>query len=178
MSPLKALLGKFVTIESDEEYGGLLLGTAYGFLIMFSYYILRAVRDLMSAGGGYILAPAQSVHGIKHINTEKQAVLEAWSAFGRPVAPLLSCWVNVDIPTRTCVLHAELCEEVARVRRTGLKGVDELLRDGGWLQFGGRDGARDFTARLLEGRGRYEVKDCLKCSRPSTPERVTDRTDR
>ena len=49
MSPLKALLGKFVTIESDEEYAGLLLGTAYGFLIMFSYYILRAVRDEISS---------------------------------------------------------------------------------------------------------------------------------
>jgi AAA family ATP:ADP antiporter len=46
---MKALVRKFVTIESDEESAGLMLGTAYGFLIMFSYYILRAVRDEISS---------------------------------------------------------------------------------------------------------------------------------
>ena len=46
---LKALVRKFVTIESDDEFAGLLVGTAYGFLIMFSYYILRAVRDEISS---------------------------------------------------------------------------------------------------------------------------------
>lgn len=33
----------------DEEVPGLLWGTAYGFLILFSYYILRAVRDDISS---------------------------------------------------------------------------------------------------------------------------------
>ena len=47
--PVKSLLCKFVAIESDSEIRGLLLGTAYGFLIMFSYYILRAVRDEISS---------------------------------------------------------------------------------------------------------------------------------
>ena len=46
---MKWLVRKFVTIESDEEFAGLMLGTAYGFLIMFSYYILRAVRDEISS---------------------------------------------------------------------------------------------------------------------------------
>jgi len=46
---MKSLLNKFVAIESDEELKGLLLGTAYGFLIMFAYYILRAVRDEISS---------------------------------------------------------------------------------------------------------------------------------
>jgi AAA family ATP:ADP antiporter len=46
---LKALVRKFVTIENDDEIAGLLVGTAYGFLIMFSYYILRAVRDEISS---------------------------------------------------------------------------------------------------------------------------------
>lgn len=46
---LKALAGKVVEIRSDDELRGMLWGTTYGFLIMFSYYILRAVRDEISA---------------------------------------------------------------------------------------------------------------------------------
>ena len=46
---MKSLLNRFVAIESDDELKGLLLGTAYGFLIMFAYYILRAVRDEISS---------------------------------------------------------------------------------------------------------------------------------
>jgi AAA family ATP:ADP antiporter len=46
---LKALIGKFVEIHDDAELKGLLTGTVYGFLIMFSYYILRAVRDEISS---------------------------------------------------------------------------------------------------------------------------------
>jgi len=43
------LLARVVDIRSDVEQQGLLWGTAYGFLIMLSYYILRAVRDEISA---------------------------------------------------------------------------------------------------------------------------------
>ena len=46
---MKALVSKFVEVRSDDELKGLLWGTAYGFLIMLSYYILRAVRDEISA---------------------------------------------------------------------------------------------------------------------------------
>lgn len=46
---LKALVGKVVEFRNDDELSGLLWGTTYGFLIMFSYYILRAVRDEISA---------------------------------------------------------------------------------------------------------------------------------
>jgi AAA family ATP:ADP antiporter len=46
---MKALIGKFVEIRSDDELKGLLWGTAYGFCIMFGYYILRAVRDEISS---------------------------------------------------------------------------------------------------------------------------------
>jgi len=46
---MKALVAKFVEVRSDDELQGLLWGTAYGFLIMLSYYILRAVRDEISA---------------------------------------------------------------------------------------------------------------------------------
>jgi len=46
---MMALVSKFVEVRSDNELRGLLWGTAYGFLIMLSYYILRAVRDEISA---------------------------------------------------------------------------------------------------------------------------------
>jgi len=46
---LKALAGKFVDIRDDDELKGLLIATLYGFVIMFSYYILRAVRDEISS---------------------------------------------------------------------------------------------------------------------------------
>ena len=46
---LKALIGKFADIRDDAEMKGLLIATAYGFFIMFSYYILRAVRDEISS---------------------------------------------------------------------------------------------------------------------------------
>ena len=46
---LKALIGKAVELHDDRELKGLLWATAYGFFIMFSYYILRAVRDEISS---------------------------------------------------------------------------------------------------------------------------------
>ena len=46
---LKTLLAKVVPFESDEELRGMLWAAAYGFFIMFAYYILRAVRDEIAA---------------------------------------------------------------------------------------------------------------------------------
>jgi AAA family ATP:ADP antiporter len=46
---MRALIEKFVEIRREEELKGLLWGTAYGFCIMFGYYILRAVRDEISS---------------------------------------------------------------------------------------------------------------------------------
>ena len=46
---LKTVINRFVDIRDDDELRGLLLATAYGFFIMFSYYILRAVRDEISS---------------------------------------------------------------------------------------------------------------------------------
>ncbi|MGD8347328.1 MAG: hypothetical protein PVI83_08775 [Lysobacterales bacterium] len=46
---MKKLIGKFVDIRSESELKGLLWSIAYGFLIMSSYYILRAVRDEIGA---------------------------------------------------------------------------------------------------------------------------------
>ena len=46
---LKTLIGRFVDLRSDDELRGMLWAAAYAFFIMFSYYILRAVRDEISA---------------------------------------------------------------------------------------------------------------------------------
>lgn len=43
------LISKFVELRDDTEQAGMLWATAYGFFIMFSYYILRAVRDEISS---------------------------------------------------------------------------------------------------------------------------------
>lgn len=44
-----ALINGLVDLEDKNELRGLLWATAYGFFIMFSYYILRAVRDEISS---------------------------------------------------------------------------------------------------------------------------------
>jgi AAA family ATP:ADP antiporter len=49
MGLLKNIINKFVETHDDNELKGLLVATAYGFFIMFSYYILRAVRDEISS---------------------------------------------------------------------------------------------------------------------------------
>ena len=46
---LKSLIGKVVDFRNDDELRGVLWAAAYGFLIMVAYYILRAVRDEISA---------------------------------------------------------------------------------------------------------------------------------
>jgi AAA family ATP:ADP antiporter len=46
---LASVVNKFVDIRDDNEMRGLWWATAYGFFIMFSYYILRAVRDEISS---------------------------------------------------------------------------------------------------------------------------------
>jgi AAA family ATP:ADP antiporter len=49
MRLLKPLVSKMVDVRNDDELKGLFIATAYGFFIMFSYYILRAVRDEISS---------------------------------------------------------------------------------------------------------------------------------
>jgi AAA family ATP:ADP antiporter len=46
---LKALIGKLVDFRDDDEMKGMLWAAAYGFFIMFAYFVLRAVRDEISA---------------------------------------------------------------------------------------------------------------------------------
>ena len=46
---MQKLISKLVDVRGEDELKGLMWGTAYGFFIMFSYYILRAVRDEISS---------------------------------------------------------------------------------------------------------------------------------
>ena len=46
---LKTRLSRLIDFRSDEEFRGMLQAAAYGFCIMFAYYVLRAVRDEISA---------------------------------------------------------------------------------------------------------------------------------
>ncbi|MDT8369736.1 MAG: hypothetical protein RQ745_11050 [Longimicrobiales bacterium] len=46
---LVSLLSRLIDFENPDEPRGMLQATAYGFCIMFAYYILRAVRDEISA---------------------------------------------------------------------------------------------------------------------------------
>lgn len=46
---LRSLLGWAVDFRDDRELRGMLLAAGYGFFIMFAYYVLRAVRDEISA---------------------------------------------------------------------------------------------------------------------------------
>ncbi len=46
---IKALVGRAVDFRDDTEWTGMVWATVYGFFIMLSYYILRAVRDEISA---------------------------------------------------------------------------------------------------------------------------------
>ena len=46
---LRTSVRKFVEIRDDDELKDLLWATLYGFFSMFSYYILRAVRDEISS---------------------------------------------------------------------------------------------------------------------------------
>lgn len=46
---VKGLVGRAVDFRDDKEWSGMWLATMYGFFIMLSYYILRAVRDEISA---------------------------------------------------------------------------------------------------------------------------------
>lgn len=45
-------------------------------------------------------------------------------------------WVNVDKPTKRCVIHSKAnCIFVKKKKTTTYKGVGILKRDGGWMVF-------------------------------------------
>ena len=46
---MRRLIGMVVDFKDDSELRGMMWATAYGFFILFSYYIIRPVRDEISA---------------------------------------------------------------------------------------------------------------------------------
>ena len=47
-------------------------------------------------------------------------------------------WINIDKPLRKCTIHTNHnCGFLRRKHATPLKGIGELKRDGGWLEFDG-----------------------------------------
>ncbi|SES62146.1 hypothetical protein SAMN05216389_10188 [Oceanobacillus limi] len=48
----------------------------------------------------------------------------------------MAVWVNIDIPTKHFGIHSE-----NRSRTPKYKGINKLLRDGGWLKFTSKEEA-------------------------------------
>jgi hypothetical protein len=45
-------------------------------------------------------------------------------------------WLNIDIPTRRCILHTDYgCPYWKKKKETQYKGLGNLKRDGGWMSF-------------------------------------------
>lgn len=73
-------------------------------------------------------------------------------------------WMNVDKPTKTCVLHIEGCLYEKQKKETKWKGVGSLKRDGGWLRFNSPQEAGEFFAEAWKKRGFTYQKGCSKCT--------------
>ena len=56
-------------------------------------------------------------------------------------------WVNVDKPTKRCVIHREECRYEQAKSGTPLKGINELKRDGGWIPFNSIGEAQNYYER-------------------------------
>ena len=108
-------------------------------------------------------APAQSVHGIKRLSGERQKVLDVWMERGNPATLSTQYWVDADVPTSACVLHTEDCELAKGDLRTGLKGVGELFRDGGWFLCGSLDTAKDLVDRIAKPLCIRAMTKCERC---------------
>lgn len=53
-------------------------------------------------------------------------------------------WVNVDKPTKKCVIHKEGCKYEQNKVETLFKGINELKRDGGWFCFVSMEETQDY----------------------------------
>ena len=49
-------------------------------------------------------------------------------------------WVNIDIPTKKFTIHTN-CQYTDRKKETLYKGIENLKRDGGWLEVRGKERA-------------------------------------
>ncbi len=66
-------------------------------------------------------------------------------------------WVNVDIPTKKCMIHTNRnCSYLDKKSETPNKGVDEIKGHGGWLSFEGIVQAKQYCAETHPG---FEVTE-------------------
>lgn len=60
-------------------------------------------------------------------------------------------WLNIDNPTKKCTLHSDSnCVYLKNKEETEYKGIGELKRHGGWLEFLKETEAREFYLAKLE----------------------------
>jgi len=71
------------------------------------------------------------------------------------------CWLNVDKPTKQTIIHHAGCKWEVHKTETTYKGIGEILRDGGWLQF---DSEREAVEHSTSNYPAYAIKHCLNCS--------------
>ena len=74
-------------------------------------------------------------------------------------------WMNIDIPTRRCVIHSDKCSWVNRIHnedRPKYKGIEILERDGGWFQFTSVDEANNCYGLEWCPKG-YELTTDSRC---------------
>ncbi len=71
-------------------------------------------------------------------------------------------WVNIDKPTKTCVIHKEGCRYEQTKSETPLKGIEKFKPNGGWFQFPSIEKAEDYCKREWEVKG-YIVRRGYCC---------------
>ena len=72
-------------------------------------------------------------------------------------------WLNIDKPTKRCIIHTDDCVHVIGKSETSLKGDGELKRDGGWLEFDTPEKAREFAEDKMGHLDGVIIKDCADC---------------
>lgn len=70
---------------------------------------------------------------------------------------LANYWLNIDIPTRNWRLHKDNCRRSRGKYKTALKGVGNLRRDGGWLEFKTEQERKDFFQKNFDPRLGFEL---------------------
>ncbi len=70
-------------------------------------------------------------------------------------------WVNIDKPTKTCVIHKEGCRYILS-EETPYKGIERLKCDGGWFSFVSLEEAENYAKEEWEAKG-YKVWQCKRC---------------
>ena len=67
-------------------------------------------------------------------------------------------WANIDIPTKSFTIHRDAgCRHVFEKGETPLKGLDELKREGGCIQFESYLRAHEF---YIHNFGNFKLVQC------------------